>query len=96
MASPHDTVGFYYYVRNQVDAVRLGRWKLRMAHLRAPEGEPEKVPVVELFDLNNDISERTNLAATHPDIVRRLQQLIRNYHADLLDNSRPVWTSDSK
>jgi len=44
-------------------AVRDGKWKLTL-----PEnGEP-----VQLFDLENDIAENTDIAAKHPDVVKRL------------------------
>lgn len=43
-------------------AVRHGPWKLRFTKSHA-----------ELFHLANDLSEQTDLAAKHPDVVRRLQ-----------------------
>lgn len=46
-------------------AVREGRWKLVWT--------PVLPPKVELFDLDRDQGESTNLADQHPDIVRRLE-----------------------
>jgi arylsulfatase A-like enzyme len=53
---------FFYIRGRQLQAVRVGRWKLRVAG----EGEPE------LFDLEVDPSERYNLAVQHPKIVTDL------------------------
>lgn len=60
--SPHDA--FYYYRQNDLEAVRVGRWKLHFAK----KGEPCN----ELYDLDADIAETTDLFATHPDVVERL------------------------
>ena len=58
--------------RTQQKAVREGRWKL----LR----EPERAM---LFDLAADPGERNDLAARHPEIVRRLQQAIDAWEKDV-------------
>lgn len=79
-ASPHRKAGYFYYKNSKVEAVRLGKWKLRVAGRRD-----------ELYDLDADISESNNLADEHPAVVNELKQLIGEYDADLKANSRPVW-----
>jgi arylsulfatase A-like enzyme len=54
-------------------AVRSGHWKL----LR--EGQVRTM----LFDLSTDIGERTDLAAVHPDIVRRLYLKLLEWEQDV-------------
>jgi arylsulfatase A-like enzyme len=68
--------------------VRAGRWKLCLAPgsggLSAPRpGSPEEkdLPPVQLFDLQDDPVERTNLQARHPDVVTRLTALLDHYRA---------------
>jgi arylsulfatase A len=68
--------------------VRAGRWKLCLAPgsggLSAPRpGSPEEkeLPPVQLFDLQADPAERTNLQARHPDVVTRLTALLDQYRA---------------
>jgi arylsulfatase A len=78
--SPHREVGYFYYKNGKVEAVRRGPWKLR------PLGKE-----IELYDLDADIGESTNLASSHPQVVRQLQELIARYDADLQANKRPVW-----
>jgi len=73
--SPHDKEGFYYYSDTTAQAVRLGPWKLRMV-----EGE------VELYHLENDISETENLADKHPKIVEKLKKTLKTYDANLKAN----------
>jgi arylsulfatase A-like enzyme len=76
--SPHDKAGYFYYKNNQVEAVRLGKWKLR---LRGPE----------LYDLRADIGESENLADQSPEVVQQLQDLAAAYDEDLKANRRPAW-----
>jgi arylsulfatase A len=78
--SPYDTHGFFYYRNQQIEAVRLGKWKLR---LNAD---------VELYDLRADIGETTNLAASEPALVQRLRLLADRYDENLKANVRPAWT----
>jgi arylsulfatase A len=79
---------FYYYNRNNLQAVRSGPWKL---HLLGDKGKPA------LYQLDNDISETTNLIEQHPKIVKRLMNLMEAAREDLGDgtehlgeNVRPV------
>ena len=67
-------------------AIREGRWKLCLAPgsggLSAPvPGSPDeqRLPPVQLFDLEADPAEKTNLQDKHPDIVQRLTGLLESY-----------------
>ena len=40
----------------------------------------------ELYDLNSDVGETTNVAAEHPDVVKRLQALAEQARDDLGDS----------
>ncbi|MFG1395626.1 arylsulfatase B [Roseixanthobacter pseudopolyaromaticivorans] len=60
-----------YNVDPTQGAVREGNWKL-VWHVALP-------PKVELFDLANDPSERTDLSAAHPDKVAHLQQRVVDF-----------------
>jgi arylsulfatase A len=76
---------FFYYADGQLQAMRSGRWKLLFPHTartmigRASggggiPGKYKPLPVgLELYDLEADIGETTNLAAKRPEVVRELQ-----------------------
>jgi len=79
---------FYYYYGGELIAVRKNNWKLVFPHTyRSYKGmEPGKdgfpgpygkgeVTELELYDLNNDIGETTNLVAQYPEIVEELKIL---------------------
>ncbi|MFB3902373.1 MAG: sulfatase-like hydrolase/transferase [Acidobacteriota bacterium] len=88
--APSPRRALFYYARDQLQAVRAGKWKLHV---------PRKVefPVVEdgatelplrLYDLSQDPAEQTNLADQFPQVVERLQSLLEEAREDLGDGSR--------
>jgi arylsulfatase A len=81
--SPHDY--FYcFYSPSALHAVRTQRWKLHFPHpyrtLGGGSGGTDGEPVeyqsakigLELFDLNNDVGETTDVSAENPDVVAEL------------------------
>lgn len=79
---------FFYYFKEQLQAVRSGQWKLHLARTdRQAFGNSERPPAGEplLFDLVADPGETRNVAADHPDVVARLNALADEMRADLGD-----------
>jgi arylsulfatase A-like enzyme len=94
--SPHEA--YYFYWQEALEAVRSGRWKLHFAHAyRTLDGPPghggkpseykDAFTDVALFDLQEDPGETTDVAAKHPDVVRRLQALAEKARAELGDSA---------
>ncbi|OPZ10709.1 MAG: Arylsulfatase precursor [candidate division BRC1 bacterium ADurb.BinA364] len=71
---------FFYYQVKALSAVRSGQWKLRLGG--------EKTPA-KLYDLSVDVGETQDVAASHPDIVRRLEEYAARARADLGDGDTP-------
>jgi arylsulfatase A len=92
--SPHDA--FYYYWMNHLSAVRSGKWKLHVSYIKRDSTGMIQKRVTELYDLENDIGETTNIAADHPEVVKRFMELIKEARIDLGDgpylgrNTRPA------
>ena len=94
--SPHEA--FFYYQGWALEAVRSGHWKLHLPHsYRTLAGRPggtggqparyeQAIISVALFNLENDIGEQHNVAAEHPVVVARLQQLADRMRQDLGDS----------
>lgn len=61
---------FFYFRGFELEAVRRDQWKLHLA-----KGE--------LYDLENDLGETTNVAADHADIVKSLEELAASMDQDL-------------
>lgn len=61
-----------YYVHNQAQAVRDGKWKLRIMGIGTAAS-------TELFDMATDPGEHYNLAANYPDIAARLERLLKDF-----------------
>ncbi|NLF21592.1 MAG: sulfatase [Lentisphaerae bacterium] len=92
-ASPYDDQGFFYYYREQLQAVRAGPWKLYLPlarKLASLDGSLAKAKpaVLELYDVRHDISETQEVSAAHPEVVQRLLRLADTARADLGDLER--------
>ena len=86
---------YYLYWGHNLHAVRSGQWKLHLPHdyrtLHNRPGGTGGIPVkydsdqisLSLFDLETDRAEATNVADQHPDIVARLQALVRLAQTEL-------------
>ncbi len=92
--SPHEAYLVYHGGRA---AVRSGQWKFypwpegtdrRGKQPGAAEGPAG--PAVQLYDLSADISETTNVAEQHPEVVARLQQMTKAMVEELQAHRRPV------
>lgn len=66
--APHEV--FHYFRGLQLEAIRRGPWKLRLAK-------------TELYNLADDIGETTNVAETHPEVVQQLEALAAEMDRDL-------------
>ncbi|TVS13301.1 MAG: Cerebroside-sulfatase [Planctomycetaceae bacterium] len=75
--SPHEH--FFYYLRNELQAVRDHRWKL---HHQVKAGEES----VQLYDLANDVSESNCVADQHPEVVQRLKAAMNEMREQLGDS----------
>lgn len=94
--SPHEALFFYW--GRELQAVRSGKWKLHFPHsYRSLTGKPgmdgksggytqEQIGLA-LFDLDQDIGEKTNVAEQHPDVVTRLKALAEQAREDLGDSA---------
>lgn len=85
--SPHEA--FYYYYMTQLHAVRSGRWKLHLPlEKKLVRRGRYKAGELALYDLDDDIGEKNNIAVDHPDVVRRLTSLAETARRDLGDDGR--------
>jgi arylsulfatase A len=83
-ASPHEA--FFYYWMNDLEAVRVGKWKLHFSK----RGEP----CDQLFDLDADVAESTDVAADNPEVVARLAAVADGMRASLGDARLGIAAAD--
>ncbi len=76
-AAPHNAL---FFAINGLGAVRSGRWKLVLAPNLAPQ----------LYDLEADPGEKTDLGANHAGRVQGLRNLWQAWHAPLPAQPRPA------
>ena len=73
--SPH--ASFAYYIRDDLQAIRSGSWKLHLA----VDGKPVRL----LYDLKADLSESRDLSVERPEIVTKLEAIADGYRKDIGD-----------
>jgi arylsulfatase A-like enzyme len=73
--SKHDYLYWEFYEKGFSQAVLIGgRWKgIRLLEPSAP---------IQLYDLANDLGEKTDLAAKNPELVARVAEVMRTAHVD--------------
>lgn len=76
--TPHKA--FFYHRGNQLQAVRSGKWKLRV----------NSGKVSELYNLEIDLGETTNVVDSHPEIVQKLNGYLQSFAAELAKETRPA------
>ncbi len=91
---------YYFYYGRQLQAVRMGKWKLHFPHgYRTMAGKPggkNGIPTryaaakigLALFDLEKDIGETTDVKANHPEVVSKLRALGEAMRNELGDTNR--------
>ena len=92
---------YTYFADNQLQAITTadGRWKLILPHtyrtLAGRPGGKEGIPAkyeqrrieeAQLYDLQRDIGETTDVAAKHPEVVAQLQALAEEAREELGDS----------
>ncbi|MEM1134998.1 MAG: sulfatase [Bacteroidota bacterium] len=97
--NPHEAY-YFYYKQNELQGMLSGegRWKLYFPHLyrslEGREGHSDGVPIdynnrvemgLELYDLENDISETKNIISEHPEQAQALQKLADPLRMELGD-----------
>jgi arylsulfatase A len=94
--SPHEA--YFFYWNNELHGVRSGPWKLYFPHayrtlegsMAGKDGKPgpykEARTGLELYNLDTDLSEKTDVAARNAEVVRRLQMLADRMRDDLGDS----------
>ena len=96
--SPHEA--YFFYRGDRLEAVRSEKWSLHLNHsYRSLKDQPgqdgipgpyiQKQTEVSLYDLENDLSQKRNIAEDHPRIVNRLRDLAKRFDASLRANKRP-------
>ncbi|PHI19581.1 N-acetylgalactosamine-6-sulfatase [Lewinellaceae bacterium SD302] len=96
-----DETPFYYYRSGQVEAVRLGKWKLHRPHYFRYVDQPafdgeggsyaHRETEMVLYDLSGDPGERYNRAEFDPGKVAELLTLIEAEQERIDRDKRPAW-----
>jgi len=72
----HDALYWEYHSAGGAQALRIGRWKGVRTRIAS-----RPATAFELYDLDADPGETTDVAGAHPDVVRRISTLMRESHS---------------
>lgn len=76
---PHDYLYWEFFEQGGKRAVRMGKWKAIQRNLQKPKPGP-----ILLYDLEQDLAEKTDVAGTHPDVVSRIEVIFKEAHSPSL------------
>jgi arylsulfatase A-like enzyme len=99
---------FYFYFGNELHGVRSGPWKFRAKNnllnedIYRPGATTDVAVPAALYNLRFDPAEQKSVLADHPNVTKRMQDLMQRARADLGDsltgvaptNARPVGRID--
>jgi arylsulfatase A len=71
----HEYLFWEFFGYGGQQAVRLDDWKGVRRNLHKGN------TTVELYNLKEDVGERQNVAGGHPEVVRRIEEIMRSAHA---------------
>jgi len=71
----HEYLYWEFHEQGGKTAIRMGNWKA----VRLNIDKPDKT-VTELYDLSKDISETNNVADANPEIVKKMEELMKQAH----------------
>lgn len=103
--TPHEAL-YFYFNNNELQGMRSGKWKLYFPHtyrsFEGKTGRDDGLPTeytqqkigLALYDLDNDISERTNVADRYPSVVDSLQQMAAAFRTRLGDSLTGIEGTD--
>jgi arylsulfatase A-like enzyme len=71
----HEFLYWEFHEQGGKMAIRMGNWKAVKLNVgNAPHGTPE------LYDLSEDMGETNNVASSNPDIVKRMEEIMKQEH----------------
>ncbi|MFI3331727.1 MAG: hypothetical protein R3Y38_07990 [Rikenellaceae bacterium] len=82
---------YYYYNYSNLQAVRKNKWKLVLPRPEHAQWTISKnmynngVKKIELYDLENDVEEKFDVAAKHPDVIKDIMIEVEKARKELGD-----------
>lgn len=98
---------YFFYRRNSLEAMRMGRWKLQFPHQwrdsktsPANDGHAGKYVTqecgLELYDLESDLGESKDVSSVYPEIVKKMQALADLKREELGDDLKKVQGKENR
>lgn len=88
-ATPRNELVFYSS-RGELNGIRIGRWKYLEITSKNKNRKTSKTDTY-LFNLAEDIGEKTNLYEQHSKKAQELKTRMQEIDKEVTDNARPVW-----
>ena len=86
----------YYSSHGVLEGIRQGPWKLLVKLPRQNRNTKKpQPPEILLFNLEEDLGEKENLAEKHPEVVAELQKKMKDLDAEITASARQPWFEDT-
>ena len=94
---------FYYYQKQQLQAVRWGNWKYHLPldeRIKGPHLPDTEKMEARLYNLDQDLSETNNVIKDNPNVVMKMNEFVKKVRNDIGDwgfegrNQRPAGIID--
>jgi arylsulfatase A len=71
----HDYLYWEFHEQGGKMGVRMGKWKGVKLNM---DNDPDKA--IELYDLSNDVGETNDIASSNPDVVKKIEDIMKEAH----------------
>jgi len=106
-SEPVQEAYFFFYKKNDLEAMRMGKWKLQFPHkYRIESVAPGKDgnsgtygsgrTALELYDLEKDPGESKNVIADHPEVLAKMKTLADKKRKELGDNLTKIKGAENR
>lgn len=86
----------YYSSHGVLEGIRQGPWKLLVKLPRQNRNTKKpQPPEILLFNLEEDLGEKENLAEKYPEVVAELQKKMKDLDAEITASARQPWFEDT-
>jgi hypothetical protein len=86
---------YFFYRGPHLYSCRIGQWKAHFSTQGGSGGQPKQShqPPL-LYDLANDLGEKTDVAADHPEVLEKIATAVQSHQAAMVPGKKQLKSTD--